>query len=179
MATQPSNTVAVKMTDGRTVSFGQRQKLDKELLVRDGLVYGVRFNFRNGESHILDLAKVPVATRAQLTGHGGSQKVGDECADLDSIEDMIEAVVAMIERLYTGNWTAERQGFAGQSILIEALIEVTKQTRDQVRAVLKTLTAKERSALKADATVKAIYDRIEAERSKDVDTSKLLGKFQS
>lgn len=175
----PSEVTGVKMDDGRVVGFGKRQKLDKEILFRDGFAYAVRFNFRDGASITLDLSKVPVEIGAHLVAHGASQKCGDECADLDSVADMFAAVEAMIERLTSGNWSAERQGFAGQSILIEALIEVTGQTREQVREVLKTLTAKERAALKTDKLIKPVYDRIETERAKDVNTGDLLAKFQS
>lgn len=180
MATKQSEGISVKMRDGRTVIFGKSQKLKKAHIAGEhGVTVGVQFDFVNGESLQLSLREVPGVTLAQLTGHGASQKCGDECADLDNVEDMVEAVRDMIERLTSGKWTAERVGFAGQSILIAALVEVTRQSVEQVRNVLKTLSAKEKAALKYDATIKPVYDRLEAERSKGVDTGAVLTKFQS
>lgn len=179
MATKQSEGIAVKMHDGRTVVFGKSQKLRKTHITEsNGATIGVQFDFVNGESLKLLLADVPHPTKSVLMGHGASQKCGDECADLDNAEDMVEAVRAMIDRLTSGRWEAERTGFAGQSILIAALVEVTRQSAEQVRNVLKTLNAKEKAALKYDATIKPVYDRLEAERSKGVDTTQVLGKFQ-
>jgi hypothetical protein len=170
----------VKMLDGRSVSFGKRMKMVKDI-IRDTdtkLPKEVRFDFENGETKILELGRIPAATVSELTAHGAKQKVGDECADLDNVGDYIVAVESMIERLCDGKWNAEREGgFAGSAVLIEAAMEAFGLERDKAKASLKSLTAAERLAFRGLPEIKPIIERLEAAKVTGIDTAALKGKF--
>lgn len=170
----------VEMQDGRKVSFGKRAKMVKGVL-RDAqmLPLAVRFDFENGETRLVELDKIPEATREELLAHGAKQKIGDECADLDSVGDYVAAVEAMIDRLCDGVWREEREGgFAGSAVLIEACMEIFSKTREEVREILKGMKPGERNALRQSPEIKPAADWIEAEKSKGVDLTPVLAKFQ-
>lgn len=164
----------VKMLDGRTVKFGSRMKRRTEVL-EDGAK--VRFDFPNGVSILFDLALCDDKTQALLKAHGASQKIGDESADLDSVDQCIAATDAMIARLYGGT-AFERLGGGGfvDNTLIQALVNLGAD-REEATETVKAATSAERAALRQVPQIKAEIDKIDAAKTKDVDVSKLLGKF--
>lgn len=134
----PPEVFKIAMLDGRTVEFtGTRKKLDKEVVIDEAAgTVAVRFDFRNGESRTF---VVPQALILQAAGHGVSQKVGDETAGEDKVEDMVLAVDDMLDRLTRGEWTKARgegDGFSGASIVIRALCNVTGKTPTDIKAFL-------------------------------------------
>ncbi len=132
----PPEVTKVTMTDGRVVEFsGVRKKLDKEVVIDGGQV-AVRFDFRNGETRTFTL---PQSLLLQAAGHGTSQKIGDETAGEDKVEDMVLAVDDIIDRLSRGEWTkarAEGDSFSGASLVIRALMNVTGKSQVDIKAFL-------------------------------------------
>lgn len=129
----------VVMNDGREVSFAGKRKMIKEVIIENGSV-SVRFDLRNGKTKQFT---VPEGMLLQFAGHGASQKIGDETAGVQDIEDIEVAVDTIIERLKAGDWTATREGgasdgFSGASIVIKALCEVTGKSVDTVKAFLQS-----------------------------------------
>ena len=134
----PAEVFKVAMQDGRTVEFtGTRKKLDKEVIVDEAAgTVAVRFDFRNGETRTFT---VPQALILQAAGHGVSQKVGDETAGEEKVEDMVLAVDDMLDRLDRIEWTKARgegDGFSGASIVIRALVNVTGKSTTEIKAFL-------------------------------------------
>ena len=161
----------VQMEDGRVVEFAGKRKLLKDILL-PGLVenYGgppaVRFDFRNGKTRTYPLHEKLIW---QFAAHGASQKIGDETAGEDDIDDMVLAVDEIIERLSGDNpeWTVRREGggFAGVSVLMRALMEHSGKDEATVKAFLKPKTHAEKMALRSHPPIKAIVERLEAEKA--------------
>lgn len=128
----------VTMTDGRVVTFAGKKKMVKDVLVdhEHGHV-AVRFDFVNGETRTF---KVGPELRLNFAGHGASQKIGDEAAGEEDVDDMIVAIDAIMERLHRGEWSAKREGsgdgFSGASVVIRAIAEVTGKDAAAVKAFL-------------------------------------------
>lgn len=171
----------VKMTDGREVDFAGKRKLLKESLFPEGEPPQVRLDFVNGKTILFPL---PPVLLPKFAAHGAEQKLGDETAGTQDVDDMYEDVQQLIAALNEGNWSPGRQGsgFSGISLLIKALVEVTGKTEDQIKAWIKDRKPAEKAALKNSAKVKPVYDRLEAEKaalSAHVDTDKLLGDLSA
>lgn len=135
----------VKMSDGRTEKFPGDQKVKKSILFDDETKFaiGVRYDFRHGQFLQLMLSELGPMTQAYAAAHGLSQKVGDEWSDVKTgPEDMMMAGEELIKRLKVASddgWFAEREAgdsTAGASIVIKALMEVTKKTSDEIKAFL-------------------------------------------
>lgn len=160
----------VTMEDGRIVEFAGKRKLLKDVLI-EGITEGytgptaVRFDFRNGKTRTYQLHQNLVW---QFAAHGASQKIGDETAGEDDIDDMVLAVDEIIERLSgdSPEWTVKREGggFAGVSILMRALMEHSQKDEATVKAFLKPKTHAEKMALRAHPPIAAIVKRLEDEK---------------
>lgn len=176
----------VKMSDGRLVDFAGKRKLLKTSTVsEDGKSVTTVFDFRNAETR-----KVTLNTTSPLlfkfAGHGVEQKIGDETAGIEDVDDATLAVDELLERLGKGEWTmrVEGKGFAGSSVLAQALVEFTGKTADQIRELMKGLSQAEKMGLRADPEIKPIIDKIEAAKAakaggSKVDTKAILGKLKS
>lgn len=173
----------VKMEDGREVEFVGKRKLLKETII-DGSKVAVRLDFRNGHSRLF---QVPDGLLLRSAGHGMEQKLGDETAGEEDVDDMVLAVDALIERLATGSpdsWVTKREGggFGGASLLVKALVEVTGKPIEEVKAFLKqsveagTTYQKLNDAFSEDETVGPVIKRLKKEKAGDakVDTKGLL-----
>ena len=146
--------VAVKMTDGRTVNFAGKRKVNKETVIDDSKVtidgsliqlesgaVCVRMDFRNGETRLIPL---PLALFAKFAGHGGEQKFGDELATPAdkplSEDDMVIAIDDLNAEIQQGKWGKGRAagggGVSGASVVVQALMEVTGKAMDVVKAYL-------------------------------------------
>lgn len=169
------NAKAVAMDDGRQVTFGSRMKRKTEIL-NDGAK--VRFDFPDGQVRMFSLSDVTSETFNLLAAHGASQKIGDECADLDTVADCVNAVSAMIDRLING--TAFQRVAGGgfvDTVLLEALVEVSGKPRDEVQAIVKAMSSAERTGVRQDERIAPVVARLEAERAKGADVSGALGKL--
>ena len=171
----------VTMTDGRVVDFAGKRKLLKESSVNaDGKVQ-VRLDFRNGETRLFAL---PDNLLNKFAAHGAEQKLGDEIAGLNDVEDCVLAVDELIDRLYNGEWSVKREanGMAGTSVLVRALVEHTGKTVEQIKQFLSGKSQAEKVALRNNPKIKPIVERIEAEKAStkaNVDTDAMLGELEA
>lgn len=180
----------VKMQDGREISFVGKRKLLKESIIDDRGV-AVRLDFRNGETR--DFV-IPPALLNQFAAHGAEQKLGDETAGTEDVDDMTLDVDALIERLNKGEWTTKREGggMSGTSVLLRALVELSGKTAEQIKLFLqgdpssedpekkRAKTNAEKTALRNSPKLKPIVERLESEKANKgakVDTDALLGSL--
>ena len=186
MATKETQVETVKMDDERLVDFpGKRQLQKSSTITADGRVE-VRLDFRNGETRLFT---IPAALVLQFAAHGAEQKLGDEIAGLKdpsgseaSIEDKVLTIDALMERLERGEFNVRREGngMAGASVLIRALCELRGKSVAEVKAFLDGKTHAEKLALREVPAVKAIIQRLEAEKASkrpSIDGEALLSDF--
>lgn len=179
-ATSKASAEVVKMTDGREVEFAGKRKLLKESIFNeDGTLQGIRLDFRNGETRFF---VIPGALFYRFAAHGAEQKLGDETAGIDDVDDQVLEVDELITRLNNNEWNVKREGggMAGTSILLKALVEFSGKTVEQIKEFLKSKSQAEKLALRNHPQVKTIIDRIENEKlakSAKVDTGALLASL--
>jgi hypothetical protein len=176
-------TETVEMTDGRKVEFvGTKRKMLKEIVLDpDGSFSHVRFDFRNGETRAFAGNE---KQNGQALGHGWSQKIGDDAAGEDDVDDMVMAIDQAIERAEKGVWYMEREsgGMSGTSILLRALVEFSGKSVDYIKAYLKDKSVSDKKAMRVDTkhknakglTLKDVVERLEAEKA-----AKAAGKGQA
>lgn len=169
----------VTMDDGRVVEFPGRTTILAET-IGEGADTTVRFDFRNSK-----VLSVPI-THGELlfryAAHGVTQKLRDEAAGADNVDDAYEEVLDLFNRLGKGEWSIKREGgggFSGQSVLVQALARATGKPLDEIRSFLGPLTQAEKMALRSAPTIKPHVDAIEAERSakSPIDAAALLGRL--
>lgn len=185
----------VVMTDGRTVQFAGKKKLDKTTVIDTGKIdideasglvqmaqgaVSIRLDFRNGETRTFS---PPLALYAKFLGHGGEQKLGDNlAASADkplTEDDMVMATDELMGELAKGNWGKSRAegggATAGAGIVVQAIMEATGKDAATVKAYLdKKIAATEgltRPALYASFRVEGtktgeIIKRLEAGKIK-------------
>lgn len=161
----------VQMTDGRTVQFAGKRKVNKETVIDESKIaiegdvmqisagaISVRMDFRNGETRTMPL---PLVLLAQFAGHGGEQKFGDELATTAdkplSEDDMVIAIDDLNALIQSGKWGAGRAsgggGVSGASVVVQAIMEATGKDLATVKAFLqKKLDADK------DLSRRALYD---------------------
>lgn len=154
----------VKMADGREVQFAGKRKMLKE---SDPETLTTRFDFRNGVTLSFT---IPDSLVRLFAVHGAEQKLGDETAGVDDVDDMVLAVEGLADRLTKegpDGWTIKREGggFSGTSILLRALVEHSGRTPEQVKEFLSNKTQAEKMALRSSPRLKPIIDRLEAEKA--------------
>lgn len=169
---------SVKLTDGRIADFAGKRKLNKASFVQDGKV-SVRLDFRNGETRTF---AIPDSLLSKFAAHGAEQKLGDEIAGLNDLDDAVLAVDELITRLEAGEWGVKREanGMAGTSVLVRALVQHTGKTVEQIKTFLAGKSQAEKVALRNNPKIKPIVEAIEAEKAakgSKVDTDKLLGEL--
>lgn len=177
-----SQVETVTMADGRKVDFAGKRKMLKESLIDANGAILVRCDFRNGKTINYTL---PQTLIAKFAAHGAEQKLGDETAGLDDVDDAYLAVEQLAARL-TGpdGWSMQREssGLAGTSVLARALAEHTGKSMDEIKEFLGKKSQAEKVALRNNAKIKPIVERIEAEKAAKgtkVDTEALLGELAS
>lgn len=167
----------VKMADGRLVEFvGKRKMLKTSSVGADGSL-SVKLDFRNGESVNFVLPKTLIEKFAL---HGAEQKLGDETAGTEKVEDMVLEVKDLAARLSKGEWGTVREpgGFAGASIVIRAIMEAKNLVGAEGKAkVTAFLDAKIEAAKTKGETLsrKALYD---AFRNPNSVTGKIIERIE-
>lgn len=176
-----SDSIAVVMNDGRSVTFGKVQKVKKEiLLATDGQPTAIRFDARNGDSETVQIDDLPSTLLGHLIAHGLSQKLGDEYSDVASPSDCMETMRQLWQRLLKGSWNSERQGFSGSGILFEACkLAYPDMSPEAIREILNGMSPKEKAAFKASDPIKPFVMQVETSRNAGVDVSGLLAKFKA
>lgn len=168
--------------DGTLEDFVGRRKLNKSHYVDEAGDVWLRLAFRNGELRRLKLRPDLILKYA---GHGGEQKFGDETAGLDDVDDMVEAIDQLHQRVNVqGEWTVKREGsgMSGTSTLIKALVEYKGKTVEEVRTFLSSLTQAQKLALRVNPKLEPIIKRIEAEKvskGAKIDTDALLDQMEA
>lgn len=186
-ASKPTTSVEKVKIGEREVEFVGKRKLLKESLFPENELPTIRLDFRNGESRLFP---IPPELLHRFAAHGAEQKLGDETAGVEDIDDMVLCVDELIERLskraedgtFLGEWATRREasGMAGTSVLMKALMELSNKSIDEVKAFLKNKTQADKLALRNSAKVKPIIERLEAEKlskASKVDTDALLGEL--
>lgn len=168
----------VKMLNGDVVDFPGKRKVQKSSTIVDGKVT-VRMDFRNGETRHFT---IPDSLLLQFAAHGAEQKLGDEMAGLEDLDDAVLAVDELRERLERGEWGTQRtsNGMAGTSILVRALMESTGKDVTAIKTFLASKTQAEKIALRNNPRIKPIIERLEAEKAtknSKVDTDALLNEL--
>lgn len=159
----------IQMKDGRTLSFGEKQKMSKDYGVTDaGLVY-CQIDFDNGETVRLEIDPAS-PTGLQAAGHGLSQKLGDAASGADNTNDAFEAVLEVASRVSNGEWTKSRAtgdgtSAKGASELVEALVKVLGQPKEAVRGMLANLKQADKMALRKTPAVAQVIEQIRAARA--------------
>lgn len=174
----------VEMEDGRKVDFVGKRKMLKETVFNEhGHVDHIRIDFRNGRVIKFSL---PSNLKERFAGHGAEQKLGDEVAGTEDVDDMVLEIEDLAKRLHAGEWNVKREagGMAGTSILLKALLELAggRKTVEQVKEYLSGKSQAEKLALRNSAKLKPIVERLEAEKvakSAKVDTDALLAGFEA
>lgn len=188
----------VEMTDGRVVEFVGKANFYKDVLVKGKPIeecslaelaaatvadMAIRMDFRNGTTRTYPLNP---ALALWYTGHGGKQKYGDELSgeDAPDLDDWAATTDRLHERLMAGDWTKTRVGggLAGMTILVQALMEFTGRSAQEVREHIKDWTKDQRDQLKLDPEIKPIVDRIEKEKAAKaahVDTGALKASLRA
>lgn len=179
-AKAPSTSITVRMDDGRDVAFAGKRKMIKETTIdaeKNEVV--VRLDFVNGETRYFN---VPASLMLRFAAHGAEQKLGDEIAGVTDADDCVATIDELLTRLDKGEWNIKREanGASGSSILVKALMELTGKTRAEISAFLSDKSHAEKMALRSNAKLKVIVERLEAEKAsrskkEGVDSDKLLG----
>ena len=181
VADSPLNMVT--MTDGRIVEFAGKRKLLKTAVV-DANGIGVLLDFLNGQTRTF---YIPEDLIEKFAVHGAEQKLGDEIAGLEDIEDCVMAVDDLIDRLYNKEWSARREvnALSGASVLAKALVQVGKKTLVEVRTFLSTLSQAQKVALRNNPKIAPIVKELEAAKAakakprKVIDTDTLLDNLST
>ncbi len=153
----------VKMDDERVVDFVGKRKLQKDSIMVDGKP-AVRMDFLNGETRTFT---IPEALFERFAQHGAEQKLGDELAGLEDVDDCVLAIDELMDRLNRGEWGQRREsnGMAGTSILARALVEHSGKAIEAVRAFLAGKSHAEKVALRQNQAIKPIVEKLEAEKA--------------
>lgn len=163
----PTPVETIVMMDGRKVEFAGKRKLIKTSLIPGENEYtgplAVQLDFRNTETRTFPL---PDVLLSKFAVHGAEQKLGDETAGVEDVDDMVIFVDELMDRLAKGEWSTKREGsgFAGTSILMRALVEVSGKTAEAIKLFLSTKTQADKMALRNSPKIKPVVERLEAEK---------------
>lgn len=126
----------------------------------------VSFDFSDGRKLLFEMSKVPAEITARLALHGASQKIGDNYAGAESVEDAYTDAAEVIDQLYAGSFMAKRA--AGEpriGLLIEALSRISGKPIDVCREAIITMSDDLKKNLRADARLKQAMLAIQKERA--------------
>lgn len=171
----------VVMTDGRTVEFTGRTRMNKTISI-DGENVAVRFDFRNGQT-----ATYPIPPQHMLyaAGHGWSQKLGDHVAGMKdektkepaTEEDMFLAIESLVKDMESG-WNKVRTGegtVSGAGIVLRALAMHFSKPVAAVKEIIEGRLAADK-ARGGTLTRKALYASF---RNPDTELGQLIIKLES
>jgi hypothetical protein len=162
----PTAVEAIPMEDGSIVNFTGKRKLVKEAEVTAQGTIKLRLCFRNGAVRE-EIFTPDAGTYAKAAAHGYLQKFGDECAGVNDLDDMVQAIDELLVRVNKGEWTSKREagsGNSGASVLARALVEASGKTAEEIKEFLASKSQAEKIALRNNPKIKVIVDRLEAEK---------------
>lgn len=177
-AKKETQVTTVTTRDGKIVEFAGKRKMLKTSFEREGKIV-TRLDFLNGEFREFT---IPDTLLNKFAAHGAEQKLGDEIAGVDDVEDCVLAIDSLIDRLYNGQWAIKREssGMSGTSVLLRALVEVTGKSVEAIKAFLSTKTPAEKIALRNSAKIQPVVQRLEAEKAagkSTINTDELLAEL--
>lgn len=167
VTTSETNKEAIPMEDGSISTFTGKRKLTKEAEIdlSTGAIK-IRLCFRNGAVREVTFA-ADAPTYMQAAAHGYLQKFGDECAGINDLDDMVQAVDELLVRVEGGEWASKREagaGGSGASVLARALVEASGKSAEEIKVYLAGLNQAEKIALRNNPKIKPLVDRMEAEK---------------
>lgn len=141
----------------------KKRRIGREINDTTGLVTFTVLD--GGATLVVDPKKYPAAIQARLLAHGVNAKVGDSAADPE--EDAMEALTATHEQLLAGNWAQHGGGGGGPRLgeLIAAIVTVTGQPEDKVRAKVEKMTDDERAEARKHPQIAAAMAKAAAEKA--------------
>lgn len=152
----------------------ERNKVAKKVIPVDnsGNVTGtLKFNFTDGNVVEFDLAKVSDAIKTRLAYHGAGQKIGDSFSSAKGdVAEAIENATAIVEMLYGGEWSAERESAGPRPSLVADAVIAAKRAGGlpvDEEAIKAKYLGKDGAAHRKTALdnkqVKAEYERLKLE----------------
>lgn len=166
----------VKMQDGRNQTFGKSQKVKKSVIYKGDVPVAVRFDGVNGDTDTFTLDNLPESVRLYSIAHGQLQKLGDEYADVDTVEECFIVLRNLWARLVSGSWDSETRAGDG-GILVQAIVKALGVTAEIAREQLELLKPKEVRALRGIPEIAEAIQAIEIERGKGINLDELKKKF--
>ena len=133
----------------------------------------------DGNRGAFPIAAIPANLHPMLMLHGLTQKLSDATAGPagTTLAEKWAAIMDTWEALRGGEWSMRREG-AG-SLLLRALCEAyPAKDRGELKAALDGWSTAERNAVSRSSRIKPILDRLQAERTTDVDADALLGELE-
>jgi hypothetical protein len=139
----------VTMTDGTVVEFAGKRKMLKSGYKDDSSgELGIRLDFINGE-----VRKFPIPAKhlEKAATHGWEQKFGDEVSGESDVDDMVETIDALADRLVydpAGEWNQPREAgdsFSGASLVIKGMCLVSGKNKDEIKSYLEKKLAEANS----------------------------------
>lgn len=154
----------VTMLDGRVVDFAGKRRLNKTSTITPEGALQVRLDFLNGESRLFT---IPTGLLQHFALHGAEQKLGDEVSGIADIDDALEALDTLTERLNRGEWAVKREPgeAAGGSVLVQAIVKVSGKSTSEVRTWLATKTQAEKLGLRKSGRFAPVIAEIEAAKA--------------
>jgi len=157
------------------VKFGEKDRIVAVALDGDA-TKGWTFVGRTGRTFAAPVADYPPDITAALVAHGSKQKLKDGTGDLDDEAEMFAFIEKSHQMLAAGQFRGT--GGGGFDIdLLAVLVDLTGNPDADVRALLKSLSAAERDALRQEETIKSAIEARVAKRVAAVDISAVLGKI--
>ncbi len=164
-----------------------RETIVKTTVSPDG---GVTFEFPGLDAIKVNAADFPDTIRLHAAAYGIREKGTNAAAlprDTTTGQPAApaakrEAVLRIIEAMKGGTWEVRGPAMSGDTLLlIDAIVEATKQPRDAVRETVMAWTPAERVAVQDDAAIRPTFQRLKKEQAAraavGVDTKALLAKF--
>lgn len=144
--------------------------------------------FSNGETVSVALSNLTPEIQHQCAMHGLKQKLVDAAAisrnpdtgRSATIDDKLNAVLEVANRLLSGQWNKTRDGGASTKggLLFRALcLMYADKTPDAIRAFLDKKTPAEKTALRNTAKIAAIIATLKEEPTDGIDADGLLDEL--
>lgn len=134
----------------------------------------VTFDFGDAGTEVFELDNMSDEIKTALALHGASQKIGDSYAGAKSAVEDTDTdpndwakgqAAGVIGQLVAGDWTVRTPGSAKSSDLAIALSEAVGAPLEDCIARLADADKDEKKALRAHPKVKAVLERLRAERA--------------
>jgi hypothetical protein len=126
-----------------------------------------KLEFGNGTVLTFDSNKCNDETKLDLRCHGANQKIGDSFAGVKgNYAEGIANAQGVIDQLYAGEWTADREGGAPRlAELAEAIARIKGTDLEKTKAAVEKASDDQRKQWRGNAKVKAMIAQLRAEKA--------------